>query len=76
MSVKRLRWEQVENSEGTIWGQVSTTTRAVDGWMDGWMDGWKKIKDSWIVIKENVLNCLDNMIIKIHMPERRIDISW
>lgn len=22
MSVKRLRWEQVENSEGTIWGQV------------------------------------------------------
>lgn len=23
MSVKRLRWEQVENSEGTIWGQVS-----------------------------------------------------
>lgn len=24
MSVKRLRWEQVENSEGTIWGQVSS----------------------------------------------------
>lgn len=24
MSVKRLRWEQVENSEGTIWGQVGT----------------------------------------------------
>uniref|UniRef100_A0AAY4CFW3 Delphilin n=1 Tax=Denticeps clupeoides TaxID=299321 RepID=A0AAY4CFW3_9TELE len=23
MSVKRLRWEQVENSEGTIWGQLS-----------------------------------------------------
>ncbi|XP_061605353.1 delphilin isoform X3 [Phyllopteryx taeniolatus] len=23
MSVKRLRWEQVENSEGTIWGQVN-----------------------------------------------------
>ncbi|XP_063286574.1 delphilin [Pelobates fuscus] len=23
MSVKRLRWEQVENSEGTIWGQAS-----------------------------------------------------
>uniref|UniRef100_A0A8D0L7N9 Grid2 interacting protein n=1 Tax=Sphenodon punctatus TaxID=8508 RepID=A0A8D0L7N9_SPHPU len=22
MSVKRLRWEQVENSEGTIWGQL------------------------------------------------------
>jgi hypothetical protein len=22
MSVKRLRWEQVENSEGTIWGEV------------------------------------------------------
>ncbi|XP_065806060.1 LOW QUALITY PROTEIN: delphilin [Labrus bergylta] len=26
MSVKRLRWEQVENSEGTIWGQVSGET--------------------------------------------------
>lgn len=28
MSVKRLRWEQVENSEGTIWGQVSATTES------------------------------------------------
>lgn len=28
MSVKRLRWEQVENSEGTIWGQVSARQTA------------------------------------------------
>lgn len=28
MSVKRLRWEQVENSEGTIWGQVSCTAQS------------------------------------------------
>lgn len=28
MSVKRLRWEQVENSEGTIWGQVSCTAES------------------------------------------------
>lgn len=27
MSVKRLRWEQVENSEGTIWGQVRRASR-------------------------------------------------
>ncbi|XP_038163654.1 delphilin isoform X2 [Cyprinodon tularosa] len=26
MSVKRLRWEQVENSEGTIWGQLGETS--------------------------------------------------
>lgn len=30
MSVKRLRWEQVENSEGTIWGQVSDRQTAAD----------------------------------------------
>uniref|UniRef100_A0A672IPU2 Glutamate receptor, ionotropic, delta 2 (Grid2) interacting protein, a n=1 Tax=Salarias fasciatus TaxID=181472 RepID=A0A672IPU2_SALFA len=26
MSVKRLRWEQVENSEGTIWGQLGANS--------------------------------------------------
>lgn len=29
MNVKRLRWEQVENSEGTIWGQVRNEARGV-----------------------------------------------
>lgn len=31
MSVKRLRWEQVENSEGTIWGQVRSGERGRGG---------------------------------------------
>lgn len=36
MSVKRLRWEQVENSEGTIWGQVGDLgTSGSLNWVSG-----------------------------------------
>lgn len=44
MSVKRLRWEQVENSEGTIWGQVRhgglQEVLSMGNHEHGWQHGW------------------------------------
>lgn len=47
MSVKRLRWEQVENSEGTIWGQVGDLGphRALNREKGAWAGGLGREQD-------------------------------